>query len=59
MMLVLWERNAVMVLEISDWLFRDSATLTPSLKRLEGAGLLGSFRYARYQATGDHLLNRA
>jgi len=39
-MLVLWEHDEVMVSEIGDHLFLDSATLTPLLKRLEAAGLL-------------------
>ncbi len=45
-MLVLWERDEVMVSEIGDRLFLDSATLTPLLKRLEIAGLLGRYRSA-------------
>lgn len=39
-MLVLWERDEVMVSEIGERLYLDSATLTPLLKRLEAAGLL-------------------
>ncbi len=39
-MLVLWEQDEVMVSEIGEHLFLDSATLTPLLKRLEAAGLL-------------------
>ncbi|TKI07252.1 MarR family winged helix-turn-helix transcriptional regulator [Martelella alba] len=39
-MLVLWERDDMMVSEIGERLFLDSATLTPLLKRLEAAGLL-------------------
>lgn len=45
-MLVLWERDEVMVSEIGERLFLDSATLTPLLKRLEIAGLLGRYRSA-------------
>lgn len=45
-MLVLWERDEVMVSEIGERLYLDSATLTPLLKRLETAGLLGRFRSA-------------
>jgi len=45
-MLVLWERDEVMVSEIGDHLFLDSATLTPLLKRLEAAGLLMRSRSA-------------
>lgn len=39
-MLVLWEQDGVMVSEIGEKLYLDSATLTPLLKRLEGAGWL-------------------
>ena len=39
-LLVLWERDALMVSEIGGRLFLDSATLTPLLKRMEAAGLL-------------------
>lgn len=45
-MLVLWERDEVMVSEIGEHLFLDSATLTPLLKRLEAAGLLVRARSA-------------
>ncbi len=39
-MLVLWERDGVLVKEIGARLFLDSGTLTPLLKRLEANGLL-------------------
>ncbi|QMV49976.1 MarR family winged helix-turn-helix transcriptional regulator [Ewingella americana] len=39
-MLVLWQRDDVIVSEIGEKLFLDSATLTPLLKRLETAGML-------------------
>jgi DNA-binding MarR family transcriptional regulator len=39
-MLVLWQRDDVIVSDIGEKLFLDSATLTPLLKRLETAGLL-------------------
>src|SRR5882757_698350 len=39
-MLVLWERDELMVSEIGTRLFLDSTTLTPLLQRLEAAGLL-------------------
>jgi len=45
-MLVLWERDALTVSDIGARLFLDSATLTPLLKRLEAAGLLGRNRSA-------------
>src|ERR1700738_5566155 len=38
-MLVLWERDELMVSEIGARLFLDSTTLTPLLKRLRGAGV--------------------
>src|SRR5215510_11326340 len=39
-MLVLWERDGVPLKDIGEWLFLDSGTLTPLLKRLEQAGLV-------------------
>src|SRR5260221_13077719 len=45
-LLVLWERDQLMVSEIGERLFLDSATLTPLLKRMEALGLL---RRARAQ----------
>jgi DNA-binding MarR family transcriptional regulator len=39
-LLVLWERDGLMVSEIGARLFLDSATLTPLLKRMETLGLL-------------------
>jgi MarR family transcriptional regulator, organic hydroperoxide resistance regulator len=43
-MLALWERDGLMVSELGDRLFLDSGTLTPLLKRLEGAGLVARIR---------------
>jgi MarR family transcriptional regulator, organic hydroperoxide resistance regulator len=45
-MLVLWERDELMVSEIGERLFLDSTTLTPLLKRLESAGLVARTRAA-------------
>jgi DNA-binding MarR family transcriptional regulator len=45
-MLTLWEQDEVMVSEIGQRLFLDSATLTPLLKRLETAGLVSRKRAA-------------
>jgi len=39
-MLVLWERDDLMVSEIGERLFLDSPTLTPLLKRLEASSLI-------------------
>lgn len=39
-MLVLWEKDDVLVKDIGHRLFLDSGTLTPLLKRLESSGLL-------------------
>ncbi|NDI85672.1 MarR family winged helix-turn-helix transcriptional regulator [Undibacterium crateris] len=39
-MLVLWEKDHILVKDIGHALFLDSGTLTPLLKRLETAGLL-------------------
>ena len=46
-LLVLWERDDVTVKEIGRRLFLDSGTLTPLLKRLEGAGWLRRARDPR------------
>ena len=43
-MMALWERDGVMVSELGMQLSLDSGTLTPLLKRLEGAGLVGRLR---------------
>jgi DNA-binding MarR family transcriptional regulator len=43
-LLVLWERDELMVSEIGERLFLDSATLTPLLKRMEALGLLNRAR---------------
>ena len=43
-LLVLWERDELMVSEIGERLFLDSATLTPLLKRMETQGLLRRLR---------------
>ncbi|MBT9291875.1 MarR family winged helix-turn-helix transcriptional regulator [Prosthecodimorpha staleyi] len=43
-MLVLWERDGLSVGEIGERLGLDSGTLTPLLKRLEGAGYLDRSR---------------
>ena len=45
-MLVLWQEDGVTVSAIGDRLGLDSGTLTPLLKRLEGAGLLSRLRDA-------------
>ena len=38
-MLVLWEKDGLMVSELGQRLYLDSGTLTPLLKRLERAGV--------------------
>ena len=43
-MLVLWERDGLMVSELGERLSLDSGTLTPLLKRLEAAGLVARLR---------------
>ena len=43
-MLALWERDGLMVSELGERLHLDSGTLTPLLKRLESAGLVGRIR---------------
>ncbi|PZP33871.1 MAG: MarR family transcriptional regulator [Roseateles depolymerans] len=46
-MLVLWRRDEVIVSEIGQQLFLDTATLTPLLKRLELRGLVSRRRSTR------------
>lgn len=46
-MLVLWEMGAVTVGDIGNRLMLDSGTLTPLLKRMEGAGLVDRRRGAQ------------
>ena len=43
-MLVLWERDGLMVSELGERLCLDSGTLTPLLKRLEASGLVARIR---------------
>ena len=43
-MLVLWERDGLMVSELGERLFLDSGTLTPLLKRLETSGHISRLR---------------
>ena len=43
-MLVLWERDGLTVRELGERLQLDSGTLTPLLKRLEQADLVGRYR---------------
>jgi MarR family transcriptional regulator, organic hydroperoxide resistance regulator len=43
-LLVLWERDGLMVSELGDRLSLDSGTLTPLLKRLEALGLVARIR---------------
>ena len=43
-MLVLWERDGLMVSELGEKLYLDSGTLTPLLKRLESSGFITRLR---------------
>ena len=43
-MMVLWERKSVNVKELGEYLYLDSGTLTPLLKKLESKGLLSRAR---------------
>lgn len=45
-MLALWEQDGLTVSDLGEKLYLDSGTLTPLLKRLEAAGLLGRLRDA-------------
>lgn len=46
-MLVLWERDGLMVSELGERLYLDSGTLTPLLKRLEVSGYISRVRDAK------------
>lgn len=43
-MLVLWEKDGLMVSELGQRLFLDTGTLTPLLKRLESSGFVSRLR---------------
>ena len=66
-MLVLWERDGLTVSELGERLQLDSGTLTPLLKRLQHAGLVGRRRRQSDEReveitltdTGDRLRDRA
>lgn len=66
-MLVLWERDDLMVSELGERLSLDSGTVTPLLKRMETAGLISRLRatdderkvYIRLTAAGRKLKARA
>ncbi|TPQ46538.1 MarR family transcriptional regulator [Prosthecomicrobium hirschii] len=58
-MLVLWERDGLSVGEIGDRLGLDSGTLTPLLKRLEGAGYLKRSRDKADERVVRVVLSRA
>ena len=66
-MLVLWERDGLMVSELGDRLYLDSGTLTPLLKRLEVSGYISRIRdvederrvYITLTSSGRKLKTRA
>jgi DNA-binding MarR family transcriptional regulator len=66
-MLVLWERDGLMVSELGDRLYLDSGTLTPLLKRLEVSGYISRIRdvederrvYIMLTSSGRKLKTRA
>ena len=66
-MLVLWERDSLMVSELGQRLYLDSGTLTPLLKRLETAGYISRIRdvederrvYITLTSSGRKLKTRA
>ncbi len=66
-MLVLWERDGLMVSELGDKLYLDSGTLTPLLKRLEASGYISRIRavederrvYIALTSSGRKLKTRA
>lgn len=66
-MLVLWERDGIIVSELGSMLYLDSGTLTPLLKRLEAAGYITRMRaaederrvYIKLTASGRQLKDSA
>ena len=66
-MLVLWERDGLMVSELGQKLYLDSGTLTPLLKRLEACGYISRIRdvederrvYITLTSSGRKLKTRA
>ena len=66
-MLVLWERDGLMVSELGQRLYLDSGTLTPLLKRLETSGYISRIRdvederrvYITLTSSGRKLKTRA
>lgn len=58
-MLALWERSPLRVLDLSSSLLLDSATLSPLLKRLETAGLLTRSRNPDDERSLDIALTEA
>ena len=66
-MLVLWERDGLMVSELGQKLYLDSGTLTPLLKRLEASGFISRIRdvederrvYITLTSSGRKLKTRA
>ena len=66
-MLVLWERDGLMVSELGQKLYLDSGTLTPLLKRLEASGYVSRIRdvederrvYITLTSSGRKLKTRA
>ena len=57
-MLVLWERDGLMVSELGERLSLDSGTLTPLLKRLEANGLVAPHPRRRRRAPRAHQSHR-
>ena len=45
-MLVLWEKKSMNVKSLGEYLYLDSGTLTPLLKKLESVGLVSRTRFA-------------
>lgn len=50
-MLVLWEKDDISVGELGAWLYLDTGTLTPLLKKLKASGLIARARDGRDERT--------
>ena len=58
-MLLLWEHGSMTVKEIGDYLFLDSGTLTPLLKKLEAKGVISRTRSQKDERNLDVALTDA
>lgn len=58
-MMVLWEHNTISMVDICSYLYLDSGTLTPVLKKLEGKGYLNRVRSKKDERAVDITITAA